>query len=203
MTVNHCKVRMHNTFDKELTSKNNYEIHTGFRKYKTNIIFSKIYNNCDKFKYCKKMRESGKWYLASFFSQVYFPPNNVLVFVDSDNSGEQGMVEEVNNTNTLALIGTILMPDLFKVILKRVILTGYPHKVKKKKSVVRSMFFNAEDIQYFGKNEIYTKFGLKGSIKGSVGTHGLMKTIYNDFVRQSDTVCMNLYKRVFPIMGGN
>ena len=30
------------------------------------------------------------------------------------------------------MLGNQLLPDLFKVILKRVILTGYPHRIKKK-----------------------------------------------------------------------
>ena len=200
MIINHCKVRMHNTFEDSLGSKKNYEIHTGFKKFKTNVVFSKIYNHCDKFKYVKQLKEPNKWYLASFYSQLYFPPNNVLVFEDKEDGGMQ---EENKQEVPLSLIGTQLLPDLFKVILKRVIFTGYPHKVKKKRSVVRHMFFNAEDVRYFSKNEIYTKTGLKGKIKGSVGTHGLMKTIYNDFIKHSDTICMNLYKRVFPVLGHN
>jgi pre-rRNA-processing protein TSR1 len=37
------------------------------------------------------------------------------------------------------------------------------------------MFFNKEDIKYFRPVELYTKFGLRGKIKDSLGTHGLMK----------------------------
>jgi len=84
------------------------------------------------------------------------------------------------------------------VILKKIMLTGYPLKVHKKKAVVRYMFFDPKDVKYFKPVELSTKFGLKGHIKDSLGTHGLMKCVFNDFVKQSDTVCLPLYKRVFP-----
>ena len=183
-----------------MESKRNYTVHTGFRKYQTNIMFSHIYRNCDKFRYAKSIKEQGKWYLASFYAQVYFPPNNVLIFTDKE-SESNGIIEDPNdNQKILCLEGSQLMPDLFKVILKRIIFTGYPSKTKKKKAVIRHMFFNPEDVLYFEKNEIYTKNGLKGKIKGSLGTHGLYKAIFNNFIKQSDTVCMNLYKRVFPVL---
>ena len=31
-----------------------------------------------------------------------------------------------------------------------------------------------------------------------MGTHGLMKCIFNDWIKQNDVICMPLYRRVFP-----
>lgn len=56
------------------------------------------------------------------------------------------MSDVVGNLGQLALLGTFLNPDPFKIILKRIVLTGYPFKVKKKLGIVRYMFFNPEDI---------------------------------------------------------
>lgn len=53
-------------------------------------------------------------------------------------------------------------------------------------------------MQYFQPAELVTKHGLRGHIKESVGTHGLMKVTFNAPIKQHDTVCLNLYKRVFP-----
>lgn len=73
------------------------------------------------------------------------------------------------------------------------------------------MFFNPKDVKYFKPVELFTKFGLRvrlflflfsiiyqGHIKDSLGTHGLMKCQFNDFMKSNDTVCLPLYKRQFP-----
>lgn len=60
------------------------------------------------------------------------------------------------------------------------------------------MFFNPEDVFQFKNNELWTKNGLKGKIENSVGTHGEMKVLFNNKIKGSDTVALNLYKRVFP-----
>ena len=46
-----------------------------------------------------------------------------------------------------------------KIILKRILLTGYPMRVHKKRAVIRYMFFNPEDINYFKPVELFTKNG--------------------------------------------
>ena len=122
--------------------------------------------------------------IASMYMPIVFSPCKVLVFTRS----------EEGNLNLLAT-GSALAPNPLTVILKRIILTGYPLKVHKKKAVVRYMFFNPKDVKYFKQVEIFTKFGMRGHIKDSLGTHGLMKCQFNDYIKQNDTMCMPLYKR--------
>ena len=87
-------------------------------------------------------------------------------------------------------------PD--RIVLKKIVLTGYPRKCKKRGAIVKYMFFNPEDILWFKPVELRTKHGMSGNIRQSVGLHGSMKCIFSDGVHQHDTVCMNLYKRIYP-----
>ena len=51
------------------------------------------------------------------------------------------------------------------MVLKRIVLSGYPVRVHKKKAVVRWMFHNPDDIRWFRPLELWTKQGLRGRIK--------------------------------------
>ena len=84
-----------------------------------------------------------------------FNPCKVICFT------EQSVKSE--SVDIVAATGVVLPPNPLKVILKRIILTGYPLKCHKKKCVARYMFFEPKDIKYFKPVEITTKHGLKVS----------------------------------------
>jgi pre-rRNA-processing protein TSR1 len=56
-----------------------------------------------------------------------------------------------------------------QIILKRIILTGYPLKINKRRATVRYMFFNPKDVKYFKPVELITKLGLRVIIKTNIG----------------------------------
>jgi len=159
--------------------------HVGFRRFTASPVFSQ-HTSGNKHKMERYMPSSGV-FVATCFAPVTFPPANVLVF-------RQGREQEGP-----ICMGTLLSNDASRVIVKRTVLSGHPFKVNKKSCVVRYMFFNPEDIEYFKQVELRTKHGRRGNIKYPVGTHGLMKCYFNNSMSNQDTVLMSLYKRVFPL----
>mmetsp|Transcript_27312 Transcript_27312/g.24094 ORF Transcript_27312/g.24094 Transcript_27312/m.24094 type:complete len:202 (-) Transcript_27312:65-670(-) len=180
------KVRRYFESSEFVDSKEEMEVHVGFRTFNTKPIFSKMINGCTKTKYVKKTLRD-EIYMASFYGEVTFPPANTLMFRKLENGNKE-----------LVAYGDLMQPDPLKVNLKRIILTGYPAKVHKRRAVIKMMFFNPEDVKYFQQLEVLTRNGLRGRILESLGTHGLMKCMFNQKIKMDDTVCIYLYKRVFP-----
>ena len=85
-----------------------------------------------------------------------------------------GMVRIVKVMNGCALrsraftysnAGSLRSCDPDRVILKRIVLSGYPVRVHKKKAVVRWMFHQPDDVRWFRPLDLWTKHGLRGRIK--------------------------------------
>jgi pre-rRNA-processing protein TSR1 len=187
LCVMHYKISLNYEYEGKVVPKSAMETQCGFRRLLTRPIYSSDIGVVDKFKIEKRL-EKDKFFIASVYSQMTYPHSPVLLFKPN----------MVSNQLELVASGEVINTDSKKIILKRIILTGYPLKIKKKKSVVRYMFFNPTDVNYFKPIQLTTKNGLRGHITESLGTHGYMKCIFNDYIKASDTICLNLYKRVFP-----
>ena len=96
--------------------------------------------------------------------------------------------------------GTVKSVDPDRIAIKRIVLTGLPTKIHKNSSVIQWMFHTPEDVKWFQPVEVWTKRGLQGHVKESLGDHGIMKCYFNQPIQMHDTVCMSLYKRVYPRM---
>jgi len=144
-------------------SKTVTEFHCGFRRMELKPIFSAETNpgsGSEKYRFMRFMRTDCS-VVATAYCPIVFTPSKVLCFnrkVDEE-TGQLLPIGEVLAT------GVVMPPNPLRIILKRIILTGYPMKAHKKKAVVRYMFFDPKDIKYFKPVELCTKHGLRGHIK--------------------------------------
>lgn len=138
-------------------------------------------------KYTRKV-ELGQRMVASWLGPAMEHEAPVMIFQERTTPG----------LATCIAGGTVWEGDPKKIIVKRIILTGYPFKIHKNLAVVRYMFHHPKDVAYFAPLELETVHGKRGMIKDSVGLHGNMKCYFNKPVLHSDTVMLKLYKRVFP-----
>ena len=76
-------------------------------------------------------------------------------------------IHERSKCRHIFCAGTLRSCDPDRVVLKKIVLSGYPVKVHKKKAVVRWMFHNPEDVRWFKPLELWTKYGRRGRIKVS------------------------------------
>uniref|UniRef100_A0A7S3DX58 Ribosome biogenesis protein BMS1/TSR1 C-terminal domain-containing protein n=1 Tax=Entomoneis paludosa TaxID=265537 RepID=A0A7S3DX58_9STRA len=169
-----------------IKSKDILTFRCGWRTWQARPIFSQNNLNCDKHKFERFLPMGGAFFAASIFGPVTYTPCPVLVWKDI-----QGKPE-------LVAAGTMMNADADRIVIKRVILTGYPVRVHKRHATVKYMFYNPEDVKWFKPAELYSKHGLRGNIMESVGEHGTMKCLFNAPIKQHDTVCLPLYKRVYP-----
>ena len=181
-------------FTEPVKSKEEMILMAGFRGYIVSPIYSTYTrggpNNVHKF---ERFLHQGGVSMATVYAPIQFGPAPIMMFKNTPNSAW-------DSTNSPALVasGSLLDPQPLRVIAKRIILTGHPYKIHKRGAVVRFMFHSPKDIDYFKPVQIYTKYGCTGHIKESLGTHGYMKCQFDKGIKQHDTVCMNLYKRVYP-----
>lgn len=130
--------------------------------------------------------------MATTYAPITFLPCPLLVFKQLD-SGQVMLVAT----------GRLMSVDPDRIILKKVVLTGLPVRVRKRFGVVKHLFYDPQDVRWFKPAELVTKFGLRGHIREPVGTHGLLKAVFSGPITQNDTVMLVLYKRVFPKLEGN
>ncbi|XP_070558804.1 pre-rRNA-processing protein TSR1 homolog [Ptychodera flava] len=185
MSVLHFALKKYHSCREPIKSKEPLIFQVGCRRFSAGPIFSQ-HTVGNKHKNERYLRKDGIT-VASVYAPITFPPASVLVFK-----------ENLDGSHTFVAVGTLLGVEPNRIVCKRVVLSGHPYKINKKKSVLRYMFFNREDILWFKPVELYTKWGRRGHIKEPIGTHGHMKCVFDGQLKSQDTVLMNLYKRVYP-----
>ncbi|KAF8972993.1 ribosome biogenesis protein tsr1 [Flammula alnicola] len=192
VTVLNFTVQRNTEYDGSVRSKDSLILCVGPRRLAVNPIYSqhtrgggKGANNVHKFE--RYLRHGVTSIATTYGPVIYGKQPCVLLRETTDSEAPQ-----------LVAMGTFMNPDTTRIVAKRIILTGHPFKVHKKTATIRYMFFNPDDVHYFKPIQLHTKHGRTGHIRESLGTHGYFKAYFDGPINQMDTVCMSLYKRVFP-----
>jgi pre-rRNA-processing protein TSR1 len=196
VTVVHCRVTLVDPTELPLISKEPVVVQIGFRRFEVRPIYSEIpkySSSTGSLPIRKMLRDTGRdrgndtttssSVLMSFYAPAVLGSAPVLVLKNGQLAAWGSLVGNAPNK---------------PVIVKRITLTGYPYRVHKSKSVIRYMFFNPVDVDWFKPVELLTRKGLRGHISESLGTHGYMKCNFNGQLTSDDVICMHLYKRAFP-----
>merc|ERR1712046_208752 len=142
----------------------------GFRVFKARPIYSTDDIRADKHK-LERFFHVGRNVIASMYMPICYGPLPLLMFRESP-AAEQAK-EERNDTPTrtqleLMAVGSFRCVDPGRIILKKIVLSGYVNKVHKNKAVIKYMFYFPEDVLWFRPLELWTKYGRRGRIKEAV-----------------------------------
>ncbi|KAG1362597.1 pre-rRNA-processing protein TSR1 [Cocos nucifera] len=160
MSILHFSIKKHDSYDAPIKSKEMFTFHVGFRQFFARPLFSSDNINSDKHK-MERFLHPGRFSIASVYAPICFPPLPLIVL--KNRHGE---------APSIAATGSLRSVDPDRIILKKIILTGYPQRVSKLKATVRFMFHNPDDVRWFKPVDVWTKCGRRGRIKEPVGTHG-------------------------------
>lgn len=195
-SVVHFTIQRNTEYEDSVRSKDPLILCVGPRRLRVKPVYSQYaqggsrgVNNVHKF---TRYLRHGDTYVATVYAPILFgyQPCALLREAAAD-----------ANAPSLVAMGSLLSPDPTRINAKRIILSGHPFKIHKKTATLRYMFFNPEDVLYYKPIQLYTKYGRTGHIRESLGTHGYFKAHFDAPITQMDTVCMSLYKRVYPKWG--
>lgn len=128
----------------------------GFRRFWAEPIFSQ-HSNANKHK-MERFFRPDRTLVATAYAPITFGPVPALAFRMRGN-GDLQMIGS----------GSLLNTDPDRIVCKRIVLSGHPFRIHRKTAVVRYMFFNREDIDWFKPVELRTKHGRRGHIKEALG----------------------------------
>lgn len=153
-------------------------VDNGFRVYSSRCIVTRNLNN-------------------NVFKEESDLLNGVVSFVGPINL--HGCIAHIliGGINTLNAVNLLNGRAQDRIFFECAELKGKPIKVCKSYLVVKGMFFNKEQVEYFRNIKVESRNGITGFIKKPLGTKGLFKAYFAQPVKHGDSVKMSLYKRIF------
>lgn len=131
-------------------SKDVLTFRCGWRTWQSRPVFSQHNLNSDKHKFERYMPASGNgatYFAGSVFGPVSYAPCPVMMFREAAGGGGPGGASGGGGRRELLAYGSMLGADADRIVLKRIVLTGYPTRVHKRHATVKYMFYNPEDVK--------------------------------------------------------
>lgn len=181
-SVMHYNLMRTDSYVEPLKSKEDLEFYVGGRCFDAKPLFSEADQKSDRNK-LDRYFQHGRWTMASVYGPICYSPGPTLVFKRIPINAEGEDVVTADDTLAplypapdrvaqalacsrfrleLVATGSVWGSDPNRLIIKKVLLSGYPVKVKRRHALVKLMFFNAPDIEYFKPLDVWTKHGLVG-----------------------------------------
>jgi len=129
-------------------SKDVLTFRCGWRTWQSRPVFSQHNLNSDKHKFERYMPSGGNggaFFAGSVFGPVTYSPCPVMMFREAAAGGGGG--GGGGGRRELLAYGSMLGADADRIVLKRIVLTGYPTRVHKRHATVKYMFYNPEDVK--------------------------------------------------------
>ena len=126
----------HAAGDMPVKSKDVITFRCGWRTWEARSVFSQNNLNCDKHKFERFMPTGGAFFACSVLGPVTYTPCPVLAFRKAT----------AGNMQFIAL-GSMIGADADRIVVKRIVLTGYPTRVHKRHATVKYMFYNPDDVK--------------------------------------------------------
>jgi len=156
MGLTHSSKSEHDT-EIPIKSKDVLTFRCGWRTWQSRPVFSQHNLNSDKHKFERYMPEGGggTYFAASVFGPVTYAPCPVLMFREANEGSRTGDIGSGSFKKREFLAhGSMLGADADRIVLKRIILTGYPTRVHKRHATVKYMFYNPEDVKVRRRLEV-------------------------------------------------
>ena len=186
LTVLNATVIKNAAYERPVRSRDALTMSCGLWRRPVRPCFSENTIGTDKHKF-ERFLHHGRWSVATVYAPLTIGSNVPVLLLDGAGAACE-----------LVASGSLLSVDPDRIVLKKVVLSGHPLRVKRYWAVIRYMFFRPDDVRWFKPVDLWTKHGGSGRIVEPLGTHGLFKCTFNKPIKNNDTVCMSLYKRVFP-----
>ena len=153
-------------------------VDNGFRIFNTKIFVTRNLNN-NVFKVESSLSDG----VVSFIGPFNFFDTTAFLLPDG--------------LDTLRAIRLLNGRSQDRIFFESVTLKGKPIKICKSYVVVKGMFYNKEQVEYFRNIQVASKNDISGFIKKPLGTKGLFKAYFSQQVKHGEYITMTLYKRTY------